>query len=207
MTEEEEALTNSSQQQQQQQASASLEACDSLLTNITRQQSTLEEQSMQLDNLLKSIENHEIATLLMNQKNENLKVSLNNLELLNCLNATKLEDLERHTNEMNLLREIELNEFLCAQRNFYERKISEISLNTDHKLNELIELKQQLDMLDKLPDKSPEDTDSIKIEILRELEEALKQYELNTARLDYLQVVKTRISFEGIKINFFESNF
>lgn len=96
--------------------------CQSLLTNITTQQSVLEGQSYELDGLLKNIENQEISLLHLNQKNENFKVTLNNLELLNCLNATKLDDLERETNQMNLLKEIELNDFLRAQRDYYERR-------------------------------------------------------------------------------------
>lgn len=95
----------------------------SLLTNINTQQTILENQSLVMDDLYKTIENYEIAVLELNQKKENFKVTLNNLELLNCLNTNKLSSLERNTNEMSLLKEIEFNQFLKAQRDYYERRL------------------------------------------------------------------------------------
>lgn len=99
-----------------------IDECQALLSNINIQQTILEDQSNDLDVLLKNIENYEISMLHLNQQNESLKVTLNNLELLNCLNSTKLNEMERETSEMNLLKEIEMNDFLCAQRDFFERR-------------------------------------------------------------------------------------
>ena len=94
----------------------------SLLSNINVQQTILEKQSLVMADLYKTIENYEIQLLELNQKKENFKVTLNNLELLNCLNSNKLSSLERETNEMDLLKEIEFNQFLCAQRDYFERR-------------------------------------------------------------------------------------
>ncbi len=99
-----------------------LNECKQLLDNIKTQQSTLEGQSEELDDLLKNIESYEITMLHINQQNESVKVTLNNLELLNCINSSKLGEMERETNQMKLLKEIEFNDYLCAQRDYYERR-------------------------------------------------------------------------------------
>ncbi len=100
----------------------SLNQCKQLLDNIKAQQTTLECQSVELADLLKNIERYEITMMHINQRNESVKVTLNNLELLNCINSSKLSEMEKENNQMKLLKEMELNDFLCAQRDYYERR-------------------------------------------------------------------------------------
>jgi hypothetical protein len=158
---------------------------DCLFKNIHSQQMTLEEQSIKLDDLFKLIESYEIANLQLSQENESFKMKLMNLEAINLMNASKLDELEQDTNEETLLKETELNDYLKAQRDYYERKLNDLQASIETKKQEASNLNNQLIEMNKEFENEKRATET---ECIRsELNESNKQFELNAIRLDYLE--------------------
>ena len=172
---------------------------------------TLEEQSVKLDDLFKIIESYEIANLHLSKENETFKTKLSNLEAINTINANKLTELERETNEESLNKEIEMNEYLCAQRTYYERKLNELQISIDNKKQEALSLTNQLNQLNKELEEEQQQQQQKQELVSNDLLESVKQSELNTARLDYLQQSSNNIDYclqEKYKlIEFLESEF
>lgn len=163
---------------------------DSLFKSIHSQQMVLEEQSSKLDDLFKLIESYEVANLHLSQENETFKSKLNNLEEINLANASKLVELERDTNEEALLKETELFQYLCAQRDYYERKLNDLQASIESKQQEAFALTNQLNELNK-----ELDLEMQREQITRrnELNESLKLSEMNSARLDFLSLSSDNI--------------
>lgn len=157
---------------------------DCLFKNIHSQQMTLEEQSVKLDDLFKLIESYEIANLQLSQENESFKMKLMNLEAINLMNTSKLGELEQDTNEETLLKETELNDYLKAQRDYYERKLNDLQASIETKKQEALNLNNQLiEMNKEFENEKRAETERIS----SELNESNKQSELNAFRLDYLE--------------------
>ncbi len=146
---------------------------------------TLEEQSIKLDDLFKLIESYEIANLQLSQENESFKMKLMNLEAINLMNASKLDELEQDTNEETLLKETELNDYLKAQRDYYERKLNDLQASIETKKQEALNLNNQLIEMNKEFENEKRATETERIS--SELNESNKQFELNAIRLDYLE--------------------
>lgn len=184
-----------------------------LLDDINKQQKMLEEQSFKLDKLLKKIERYEIANIQLSQENESFKAKLENLETVNRMNTKKLNELERETNGNVLKKEVELSEFLKAQRDYYERKLADCKVKLDKKKGLLSDLEVQYEELranfcflieredseisyddylgmNELDNYIDEAKKKLLVEsnIYDEFNEAIKQAELNKARFEYLQV-------------------
>ena len=134
-----------------------LNDANGLLNEINRQQSLLQLQSKKMNKLLKRIEKYELAKMkssqtsptgkesyLMNNK-KNLKLS--NLELINNLNLKTLRELERDTNESILNKEIELNQYLLAQQDYYKRKLNDLNANLNNKFEFISQLENEYDKL------------------------------------------------------------
>jgi hypothetical protein len=174
-----------------------------LLDDINKQQTMLEEQSFKLDRLLKKIERYEIANIQLSQENESFKAKLDNLETANRMNTKKLSELERETNGNVLKKEVELSEFLKAQRDYYERKLAECKMKLDKRKGLLSDLEAQYEELracfcylvddfdtNELDDCVDEAKRKLLVEshMYEEFNEAIKQAELNKARFEYLRV-------------------
>ena len=175
--------------------STPLSLCDaktstsSLLEDIGRQQKVLQDQSSKLDRLLKKIEKYEIAQLELSQKSETFRLKLSQLEHANKVNMAKLMELECDTNENLLHKEIELAEFLQAQREYYERKVNDCKCKLEVNANILEELETSLRSIKEELDSNESHGLHGKHEpFIDEYNDSLKEAELNKARLEYLNV-------------------
>ena len=160
----------------------------SLLEDIGQQQQLLEEQSHKLDKLLRKIEKYEIASIELSHENENFKQKLESLEYANKLNTKKLEELERDTNTHLLKKELELAEFLHAQRDYYERKLSDCQAKLAKNKSVLSDLEASLESIKSELCDVNSHTCEKNDALISEYNESLRQAELNKARLDYLNV-------------------
>ena len=156
----------------------------SLLEDIGHQQKMLQDQASKLENLLKKIEKYEIVHIELSQENEIFRKKLNQLEQANTVNTTKLIELEHDTNENLLKKEMELAEFLQAQREYYERKLNNCKFKLENNQNILNDLEISLQSI-----KNDFDTTAnINDDFIDDYNESLKQAELNKTRLEYLNM-------------------
>jgi hypothetical protein len=154
----------------------------SLLENIGHQQKLLQDQASKLEKLLKKIEKYEIVHIELSQENEIFKKKLSQLEHANQINTAKLIELENDTNENLLKKEVELAEFLQAQREYYERKLSNCKFKLESNQKILIDLEISLQAIKD----DFNETKNINDEFIHEYTESLKQAELNKTRLEDL---------------------